>query len=44
VPKEAFDEIHDYLAEEVGPHEGHLSWYSHEFSASAQDAYQAIGV
>jgi len=32
VPKEVF-----------GPHEGRLSWYSHEFSASAQDAYQAIG-
>jgi hypothetical protein len=43
VPKEALDEIRSYLTEEVGPREAHLSWYSYEFSASAQDAYEAVG-
>ena len=42
VPKEAIDELRDQLTEEVGPREAHLSWYTDEFAAMAEAAYQSI--
>ena len=43
IPKEAINELRAYLTEEVGPCETRLSWYSDEFAAMADDAYQTIG-
>jgi hypothetical protein len=43
IPKEAVNELRAYLTEEVGPRETHLSWYTDEFAATAEAAYQSIG-
>ena len=43
IPKEAVNELRAHLTEEVGPRETHLSWYTDEFAAMADAAYQSIG-
>jgi hypothetical protein len=43
IPKAAVDEMRRILAEEVGPRENHLSWFSAEFAALAENIYTQIG-
>ena len=43
IPKETIDDLRTYLTEEVGPCEMHLAWYTNEFAAMADAAYQSIG-
>jgi len=43
IPKEAIDELHAFLTEEVGLRNTHISWYTDEFSVMAEAAYQSIG-
>jgi hypothetical protein len=43
IPKETLNELRDYLTEEVGSRETRLSWYTNEFAAMADAAYQSIG-
>jgi hypothetical protein len=45
IPKEAIVELRAYLTEELegAPHETRLSWYTNEFAAMVEAAYQSIG-
>lgn len=43
IPQYAIDLLRGYLEEEVGPREEHMSWYSTEFRAAADEAHNALG-
>lgn len=43
VPEDGQREVRDYLSEQVGPREQHLSWYDDEFAVVAGLAYDSIG-
>ncbi|KAJ3498047.1 hypothetical protein NMY22_g19640 [Coprinellus aureogranulatus] len=43
VPDSVLTDCRRYLTDEVGERSAHMSWYSEEFAASAQDAYVALG-
>lgn len=43
VPKEGQINAREYLTEEVGDREEHLSWYTHDFAVAAEEVYTKIG-
>lgn len=43
VPQDTIKELREFLTEEVGPREEHLSWVSDDFARIAEEVHEFLG-